>query len=96
MTNAQTGPNAQQVEYWNSPVAQTWVRLQTRLDQLFHPLTQVALEPPHPNLESARSMSAAAAAPPCWNWPVASDRAVMYSALISPNRCWTSPAGAPP
>ena len=44
MTSAQTTPNAQQVEYWNSPVAQTWVRLQTRLDQLFHPLTQVALE----------------------------------------------------
>jgi ubiquinone/menaquinone biosynthesis C-methylase UbiE len=44
MTSAQTTPNAQQVEYWNSPVAQTWVRLQTLLDQLFHPLTQVALE----------------------------------------------------
>lgn len=29
---------------WNSPAAQTWVRLQTRLDQLFHQLTQVALE----------------------------------------------------
>ena len=44
MTSARTTPNAQQVEYWNSAVAQTWVRLQTRLDQLFHPLTQVALE----------------------------------------------------
>ena len=49
---------------------------------------------PHPNRESARSMSAAAAAPPCSSWPVASARAVMYSASISPNRCWTSPAGA--
>jgi ubiquinone/menaquinone biosynthesis C-methylase UbiE len=44
MTSAQTTSNAQQVEYWNSSAAQTWVRLQTRLDQLFHPLTQVALE----------------------------------------------------
>jgi SAM-dependent methyltransferase len=44
MTSTQTTPNAQQVEYWNSAAAQTWVKLQTRLDQLFHPLTQVALE----------------------------------------------------
>jgi SAM-dependent methyltransferase len=44
MTGAQSTPNARQVEYWNSPAAQTWVRLQTRLDQLFHQLTQVALE----------------------------------------------------
>jgi ubiquinone/menaquinone biosynthesis C-methylase UbiE len=43
MTRELTTPNAQQVEYWNSAVAQTWVRLQTRLDQLFHPLTQMAL-----------------------------------------------------
>ena len=50
MTSAQTTSNAQQVEYWNSTAAQTWVRLQTRLDQLFHPLTQIALESaaPHP------------------------------------------------
>jgi SAM-dependent methyltransferase len=44
VTGAQTTPNAQQVEYWNSPAAQTWVRLQTRLDRLFHQLTLVALE----------------------------------------------------
>jgi len=44
MTTVQTTPNAQQAEYWNSAIAQTWVKLQTRLDQLFHPLTQVALE----------------------------------------------------
>jgi SAM-dependent methyltransferase len=44
VTNAQTTPNTQQVEYWNGVIAQTWVKLQTRLDQLNHPLTQVALE----------------------------------------------------
>ncbi len=44
MTTAQTTSNAQQIEYWNSDAARSWVRLQTRLDQLFHPLTQVALE----------------------------------------------------
>jgi SAM-dependent methyltransferase len=44
MTSAETGPNAQQVEYWNSPIAQTWVKLQTRLDRLFQPLTEVALD----------------------------------------------------
>jgi SAM-dependent methyltransferase len=44
MTAAQTTPNAQQVEYWNSPAAQTWVRLQTRLDRLFRPLTQEAFQ----------------------------------------------------
>jgi SAM-dependent methyltransferase len=44
MTTAPTTPNTQQVEYWNGVIAQTWVRLQTRLDQLNHQLTQVALE----------------------------------------------------
>jgi SAM-dependent methyltransferase len=44
MTSAETGPNAQQVEYWNSPIAQTWVKLQSRLDRLFQPLTEVVLE----------------------------------------------------
>jgi SAM-dependent methyltransferase len=44
MTSTQTTPNAQQVEYWNSAAAQTWVTLQARLDQLFHPLTQVAIQ----------------------------------------------------
>ena len=36
--------NAGQIEFWNSAVAQTWVTQQTRLDQLFQPLTQVLLE----------------------------------------------------
>lgn len=44
MTSAHTTPNTQQVEYWNGVIAQTWVKLQTRLDQLNHKLTQVALE----------------------------------------------------
>ena len=44
MTGAETGPNAQQVEDRNSPIAQTWVKLQTRLDRLFQPLTEVALQ----------------------------------------------------
>ncbi|HME20721.1 MAG TPA: class I SAM-dependent methyltransferase [Acetobacteraceae bacterium] len=44
MTSSQTTPNAQQIEYWNGVIAQTWVRLQTRLDELNHKLTQVALE----------------------------------------------------
>jgi SAM-dependent methyltransferase len=44
MTSAQTTPNAAQIEYWNSAVAQTWVAQQTRLDRLFQPLTQVLLE----------------------------------------------------
>jgi SAM-dependent methyltransferase len=44
MTSAHTTPNTQQVEYWNGVIAQTWVKLQTRLDQLNHKLTQVAIE----------------------------------------------------
>ncbi len=44
MTSAQTTPNTQQADYWNNVAGQTWVDLQTRLDQLFAPLTQVAIE----------------------------------------------------
>ncbi len=38
------GPTPSRSSTWNSPIAQTWVKLQTRLDRLFQPLTEVALE----------------------------------------------------
>lgn len=44
MTAAPVTPNAQQIEYWNSAMAQRWVTSQARLDQLFDPLTQAVLD----------------------------------------------------
>ncbi len=44
MTSAPTTPNAQQADYWNHVAGQTWVALQARLDRLFAPLTEVAIE----------------------------------------------------
>jgi len=44
MANTQADPNAREVEYWNSAATLPWVTLQTRLDELFRPLTQVALD----------------------------------------------------
>ena len=38
------GPTPSRSSTWNSPIAQTWVKLQTRLDRLFQPLTEVALQ----------------------------------------------------
>ena len=38
------GPTPSRSSTWNSPIAQTWVKLQTRLDRLFQPLTEVALD----------------------------------------------------
>jgi SAM-dependent methyltransferase len=37
-------PNRPQIEYWNSPATRAWVTLQTRMDALFAPLTEVALD----------------------------------------------------
>jgi len=44
MANTEADPNAGQVEYWNSIGARPWVTLQARMDELFNPLTQVALD----------------------------------------------------
>jgi SAM-dependent methyltransferase len=38
------GPNAEQIEYWNSAQAQRWVDLQERLDALIEPFGALALE----------------------------------------------------
>jgi len=39
-----TGPNAEQIEYWNSNSAQKWVDLQERLDALIEPFGALAIE----------------------------------------------------
>ncbi len=36
-------PNLPQIDYWNSPATRAWVTLQARMDELFAPLTEVAL-----------------------------------------------------
>jgi SAM-dependent methyltransferase len=41
-TIAATGPNAEQIEYWNSAQAQRWVDLQERLDALIEPFGALA------------------------------------------------------
>jgi SAM-dependent methyltransferase len=38
------GPNAAQVAYWNSPATAGWLAEQERIDALFAPLTEAALE----------------------------------------------------
>jgi SAM-dependent methyltransferase len=38
-----TGPNAEQIEYWNSPQARRWVDLQERLDALIEPFGALAV-----------------------------------------------------
>ncbi len=42
--NTATGPNAEQIEYWNSSQAQKWVALQERLDALIEPFGALAIE----------------------------------------------------
>jgi SAM-dependent methyltransferase len=39
-----TGPNAAQIEHWNGPNAETWVRLQARLDNQLAPLGRMAMD----------------------------------------------------
>src|SRR5882672_7172935 len=41
---ASTGPNADQIEYWNSGQAQKWVAQQERLDAMIEPLGALAIE----------------------------------------------------
>jgi ubiquinone/menaquinone biosynthesis C-methylase UbiE len=36
-------PNAEQIEYWNSKVGDTWARMQERLDRAFTPVTAALL-----------------------------------------------------
>ena len=36
-------PNAEQIEYWNSKVGDTWARMQDRLDRAFTPVTAALL-----------------------------------------------------
>ncbi|HXP06527.1 MAG TPA: class I SAM-dependent methyltransferase [Stellaceae bacterium] len=43
------GPNARQVQYWNSPATAPWVTLQDRLDALFAPLARAALDLAQPS-----------------------------------------------
>ena len=38
------GPNAAQVAYWNSPATAGWLAEQERIDALFAPLTEAALD----------------------------------------------------
>ena len=38
------GPNAEQVEYWNSRAAIKWIEMQTRLDAQLEPLGTTAIE----------------------------------------------------
>ena len=38
------GPNAEQIAYWNSPATAGWLAEQERLDALFAPLTDAALD----------------------------------------------------
>src|SRR5215212_505815 len=39
-----SGINAGEIRYWNSPATTGWVMLQDRIDALFSPLTEAALE----------------------------------------------------
>ena len=39
-----TGPNAEQVEYWNSRAATKWIEMQSRLDAQLEPLGTTAIE----------------------------------------------------
>jgi SAM-dependent methyltransferase len=38
-----TGPNAQQIQYWNDTAGEKWVRLQAVLDEMIRPLGQLAM-----------------------------------------------------
>src|SRR5436190_20858405 len=44
MTIAATGPNAEQIEYWNSPSAAKWVALQDRIDATIEPFGVLAMD----------------------------------------------------
>lgn len=41
---AATGPNAEQIEYWNSAGAQRWVAQQNRIDATIEPFGELAIE----------------------------------------------------
>ncbi|MFI5014260.1 MAG: class I SAM-dependent methyltransferase [Hyphomicrobiales bacterium] len=41
---ATTGPNAAQIEHWNGPAGETWVKLQERLDGQLAPLGRKAMD----------------------------------------------------
>ncbi|KPF80124.1 hypothetical protein IP88_00975 [alpha proteobacterium AAP81b] len=43
MTDMPPAANAEQIEYWNSAVGDTWARMQERLDRSFTPLTAALL-----------------------------------------------------
>jgi len=43
-TIAATGPNAEQIEYWNSDRARNWVALEARLDALIEPFGALAID----------------------------------------------------
>jgi SAM-dependent methyltransferase len=43
-TPATREPNAAQIEHWNGPAGQTWVKLQARLDAQLAPLSRVAMD----------------------------------------------------
>src|SRR5882724_7649375 len=44
MTIAATGPNAEQIEYWNSPSAAKWVAQQDRIDATIEPFGVLAMD----------------------------------------------------
>ena len=44
MTLATNGANSAQIEHWNGPAGETWVRLQARLDAQLAPLGRLAMD----------------------------------------------------
>jgi SAM-dependent methyltransferase len=48
MSDAETGPNAAQIAYWNSEAGPRWVAMQERMDALLAPLLHAALERARP------------------------------------------------
>src|SRR5690348_14991708 len=41
---APTGPNAQQIQYWNDSAGPRWVALQARIDDQIRPLGRLAMD----------------------------------------------------
>ncbi len=41
---AATGPNADQIDYWNSDVGERWARFQDRLDGMLQPFSAAVLD----------------------------------------------------
>jgi SAM-dependent methyltransferase len=48
MTLATNGVNAAQIEHWNGPAGETWVKLQERLDSQLAPLGRLAMDRAEP------------------------------------------------